>query len=63
MGVRLRASADRGRAADYDVRVELVPEGSSVDACTGPVVTVADFTMRERGMRFGVRSREGGTAG
>ncbi len=59
---RLRASADRGRAADYDVRVELVPEGSSVDACTGPVVTVADFTMRERGMRFGVRSREGGTA-
>jgi hypothetical protein len=44
-------------AQPYEFRLELVPAGSEVTDCSPQSIELADFTIGEPGMRFGVRSR------
>ena len=49
-------------ARPYRFRLELVPAGTQLGACTPRRVLVAAFTVTQPGMRFGVRSSDTGTA-
>lgn len=48
-------------ARPYRFRVELVPAGTSAGDCSPNSVVVAEFTLTEPGMRFGVQNRTVGT--
>ncbi len=54
--MRLQGRRWEAGARKYRFVVELVPEGSPALGCVRDSITVAEFTMNSRGMRYGVRA-------